>query len=82
MHLLMGGWTVRVCRTHGSALAADVEVPAPKIDAASESHFGSPDCQTLFDPIFCVLKLQNLNTTKCCVEEATKHINCGSPNVR
>ena len=54
----------------GSSHARKLSVPGAKasawtsasvtIDAEIESHFGDPDHQTLFDPLFCALNLQNL----------------------
>ena len=34
---------------------------ATTIDAEIESHFGEPDHQTLFDPLFSASNLQNIN---------------------
>ena len=52
-----------ICTRYGPVAEnglAGSETSITRIDADWESHFGEPDCQTLFDPPFCALNLQDL----------------------
>ena len=42
------------------ALGPAIQGAVPPTNAEIESHFGLPDHETRFDPLFCVLNLQNL----------------------